>query len=143
MAKTYYGKFVCDSLSKNVAVWKRVKFLPLKSILQTTYFRTIPPSVLYGIVTWGSFSQSFLSQQRFDAAIASCTKNCKTHFTTSLRIQPSLLAVIHYCNFGYIVIIPSAPSLIKLLKTKNRTCILIELAFWPTLSTTHALLVIN
>ena len=89
------------------------------------FFRTILPSVLNGIVIWGSCSQSFLSQQLFAAAnVAQRRTNCKTHFTTSLRIQPSLLAVIHYCNFGHIVIIAPAPSLMKLLKTQNRTYIL-------------------
>ena len=105
------------------------------------FFRTILPSVLNGIVIWGSCSQSFLSQQRFAAAnVAQRRTNFKTHFTTSLRIQPSLLAVIHYCNFGHIVIIASAPSLMKLLLSNRPR---IELTFWATLSAIHAILVIN
>ena len=38
---------------------KRIKFLP-KTVLQTIYYRTILPSVLYGTVVWGSCSQSLL-----------------------------------------------------------------------------------
>ena len=50
-------KNVCDSFSKKVAVLKRIKFLP-KTALQTIYYRTILPSVLYGSVVWGSCFQS-------------------------------------------------------------------------------------
>ena len=54
-----HTKNVCDSFSKKVAVLKRIKFLP-KPVLQTVYYRTILPSVLYGIVVWGSCSPSLL-----------------------------------------------------------------------------------
>ena len=47
------------TLTKKVTVLKRIKFLP-KPVLQTIYFKTIFPSVLYGIVVWGSCSQSLL-----------------------------------------------------------------------------------
>ena len=53
-----HTKTVCDSFSKKVSVLKR-KFLP-KSVLQAIYYRTILPSVLNGIVVWGSCSQSLL-----------------------------------------------------------------------------------
>ena len=54
-----HTKNVCDSFSNKVSVLKRIKFLP-KTVLQTIYYRTILPSVLYGIVVWGSCSQSLL-----------------------------------------------------------------------------------
>lgn len=54
-----HTKNVCASFSKKVAVLKRIKFLP-KPVLQTIYYRTILPSVLYGIVVWGSCSPSLL-----------------------------------------------------------------------------------
>ena len=54
-----HTKNVCDSFTKKVKVLKRIKFLP-KPVLQTIYYKTIFPSVLYGIVVWGSCSQSLL-----------------------------------------------------------------------------------
>ena len=46
---------VCKSFSNKVAVLKRIKFLP-KPVLETIYYKTIIPSVLYGIAVWGSCS---------------------------------------------------------------------------------------
>ena len=41
-------KNVCKSFSNKVAVLKRIKFLP-KPVLETIYYKTIIPSVLYGM----------------------------------------------------------------------------------------------
>ena len=48
-------KYVCNSFSNKFAVLKRINFLP-KPDLETIYCKTIIPSVLYGIVAWGSCS---------------------------------------------------------------------------------------
>jgi len=42
-----------------IAVLRRINFLPT-SILQTIYFKTVLPSVLYGIVIWGSCSPTLM-----------------------------------------------------------------------------------
>ena len=52
-------KNVCKSFSNKVAVLKRIKFLP-KPVLETIYYKTIIPSVLYGIAIWGSCSSTLL-----------------------------------------------------------------------------------
>ena len=52
-------KNVCKSFSNKVAVLKRIKFLP-KPVLETIYYKTIIPSVLYGIAVWGSCSSALL-----------------------------------------------------------------------------------
>ena len=52
-------KNVCKSFSNKVAVLKRIKFLP-KPVLETIYYKTIIPSVLYGIAIWGSCSSALL-----------------------------------------------------------------------------------
>ena len=54
----HIGK-VCKSFSNKVAVLKRIKFLP-KPVLETIYYKTIIPSVLYGIAVWGSCSPALL-----------------------------------------------------------------------------------
>ena len=54
-----HTKNVCKSFSKKVAVLKRIKFLP-KPILETIYYKTIIPSVLYGIAVWGSCSSALM-----------------------------------------------------------------------------------
>ena len=40
-------------------VLKRTKFLP-KPILETIYYKTITPSVLHGVVVWGSCSSALI-----------------------------------------------------------------------------------
>ena len=50
----------CGSFDKKVAVLKRINSLITKPVLRTIYYRIILPSVLYGIVVWGSCSQSLL-----------------------------------------------------------------------------------
>ena len=52
-------KNVCKSFSNKVAVLKQIKFLP-KPVLETIYYKTIIPSVLYGIAIWGSCSSALL-----------------------------------------------------------------------------------
>ena len=52
-------KSLLKSFNKKIAVLRRIKFLP-SSILQTIYFRTVLPSVLYGIVVWGSCSPALM-----------------------------------------------------------------------------------
>ena len=52
-------KDVCKLFSKKVAVLKRIKFLP-KPILETIYYKTIIPSVLYGISVWGCCSSALI-----------------------------------------------------------------------------------
>ena len=46
-------KLTCSSFHMKVKMLRRISFLP-KSILETIYFKTVIPSVLYGIVIWGS-----------------------------------------------------------------------------------------
>ena len=53
-----HTKNVCDSFSKKVAVLKQIKFLP-KPVLQTIYYWSIIPSVLYGIMVWGLCSNHY------------------------------------------------------------------------------------
>lgn len=50
-------KNVCKSFSNKVAVLSRIKFLPIPT-LEDIYYKTIIPSVLYGIVVWGSCSST-------------------------------------------------------------------------------------
>ena len=52
-------KNICKSFSKKVAVLKWIKLLP-KPILETIYYKTIIPSVLYGVVVWGSCSSALM-----------------------------------------------------------------------------------
>jgi len=52
-------KNICKSFSKKVAVLKWIKLLP-KPILETIYYKTIIPSVLYGVVVWGSCSSALI-----------------------------------------------------------------------------------
>ena len=46
---------VCNLFNKKLAVLKRIKFLP-QSTLESIYFNSIIPSVVYNIVVWGSVS---------------------------------------------------------------------------------------
>ena len=43
------------TIFKTRMLWKRIKFLP-KPVLQTIYYKTILPSVLYGTVVWAVVS---------------------------------------------------------------------------------------
>ena len=52
-------KNVCKSFSKKVTVLKRIKFLP-KPILESIYYKTVIPSVVYGISVWGSCSSALM-----------------------------------------------------------------------------------
>ena len=54
-----HTKSLLKSFNKKIAVLRRIKFLP-PSILQTIYFRTVLPSVLYGILVWGSCSPALM-----------------------------------------------------------------------------------
>lgn len=54
-------QIVCKSFNKKLGVLKRIKFLP-KSTLETIYFKTIIPSVLYGVAVWGSCSSALLEK---------------------------------------------------------------------------------
>ena len=54
-----HTKSLLKSFNKKIAVLRRIKFLP-SSILQTIYFRTVLPSVLYGILVWGSCSPALM-----------------------------------------------------------------------------------
>jgi hypothetical protein len=49
-------KSVCLSFNTKIKVLRRISFLP-KSILESIYFKTVIPSVLYGVVVWGSGSK--------------------------------------------------------------------------------------
>ena len=49
-------KSICVSFNTKVKMLRRISFLP-KSMLETLYFRTVIPSVLYGVVVWGSGSK--------------------------------------------------------------------------------------
>ena len=46
----------CLSFNSKVKMLRRISFLP-KFILEALYFKTIIPSVLYGVVVWGSASK--------------------------------------------------------------------------------------
>ena len=48
-------KSVSSSYSSKVKMLRRISFLP-KAILETIYYKTVIPSVLYAIVVWGSCS---------------------------------------------------------------------------------------
>ena len=50
---------VCNLFNKKLAVLKRIKFLP-QSTLESIYFNSIIPSVVYNIVVWGSVSPSLM-----------------------------------------------------------------------------------
>ena len=50
---------VCILFNKKLAVLKQIKFLP-QSILESIYFNSIIPSVVYNIVVWGSASPSLM-----------------------------------------------------------------------------------
>ena len=50
---------VCSLFNKKLAVLKRIKFLP-QSTLESIYFNSIIPSVVYNIVVWGSVSPSLM-----------------------------------------------------------------------------------
>ena len=54
-----HTKSLLKSFNKKMAVLRTIKFLP-SSILQTIYFRTVLPSVLYGILVWGSCSPALI-----------------------------------------------------------------------------------
>ena len=54
-----HTKSLLKSFNKKIAVFRTIKFLP-SSILQTIYFRTVLPSVLYGILVWGSYSPALM-----------------------------------------------------------------------------------
>ena len=54
-----HTKSLLKSFNKKIAVHRRIKFLP-SPILQTIYFRTVLPSVLYGILVWGSCSPALM-----------------------------------------------------------------------------------
>ena len=54
-----HTKILLKSSNKKIAVLRRIKFLP-SSILHTIYFRTVLPSVLYGILIWGSCSPALM-----------------------------------------------------------------------------------
>lgn len=56
-----HTKSLLKSFDKKIAVLRRIKFLP-SSILQTIYFRTVLPSVLYRILVWGSCSPALMDQ---------------------------------------------------------------------------------
>ena len=49
-------KSICLSFNTKVKMLRRISFLP-KSMLETLYFKTVIPSVLYGVVVWGSGSK--------------------------------------------------------------------------------------
>ena len=49
-------KSICVSFNSKVKMLRRISFLP-KSMLETLYFKTVIPSVLYGVVVWGSGSK--------------------------------------------------------------------------------------
>ena len=61
-------KAVCKTFNKKLGILKRIKFLP-KSILETIYFKTIIPSVLYGIAVWGSCSLALMEEVEYPPAI--------------------------------------------------------------------------
>ena len=50
---------ICKLFNKKLAVLKRIKFLP-HSILESIYFNSIIPSVVYNIVVWGSVSSALM-----------------------------------------------------------------------------------
>lgn len=50
-----YIKNVCNSFSKKVAGLKRIRFLP-----RPIYYKTVIPSVLYGIAVCGSCSSALM-----------------------------------------------------------------------------------
>lgn len=54
-------QIVCKSFNKKLGVLNKIKFLP-KSTLETIYFKTIIPSVLYGVAVWGSCSSALLEK---------------------------------------------------------------------------------
>lgn len=54
-----HTKSLLKSFNKKIAVLRKIKFLP-SSILQTIYFRTVLPSVLYGILVCGSCSPALM-----------------------------------------------------------------------------------
>lgn len=54
-----HTKSLLKSFNKKIAVLRRIKFLP-SSNLQTICFRTVLPSVLYGILVWGSCSPALM-----------------------------------------------------------------------------------
>jgi hypothetical protein len=58
---TEHVNAVCITYNKKLAVLKRIKFLP-KSVLETVYFRTVIPSVLYSIAVWGSCSPALMEK---------------------------------------------------------------------------------
>ena len=51
-----HTKLICVSFNTKVKKLRRISFLP-KSMLETLYFKTVIPSVLYGVVVWGSGSK--------------------------------------------------------------------------------------
>ena len=50
---------ICKLFNKKLAVLKRIKFLS-HSILESIYFNSIIPSVVYNIVVWGSVSSALM-----------------------------------------------------------------------------------
>ena len=54
-----HNRNVCNLFNKKLAVLKRIKFLP-QSTLQTIYFNSVIPSVVYNIVVWGFVSLSLM-----------------------------------------------------------------------------------
>ena len=49
-------KSICVSFNTKVQMLRCISFLP-KSMLETLYFKTVIPSVLCGVVVWGSGSK--------------------------------------------------------------------------------------
>jgi len=49
----YHVKSVSTSYSSKVKMLRRISFLP-KATLETIYYKTVIPSVLYGMAVWGS-----------------------------------------------------------------------------------------
>lgn len=49
-------KSICVSFNNKVKMLRHISFLP-KSMLATLYFKTLIPSVLCGVVVWGSGSK--------------------------------------------------------------------------------------
>ena len=72
---------VCNLFNKKLAVLKRIKFLP-QSTLESIYFNSIIPSVVYNIVVWGSASPSLMEDiERIHMRAISIV--CKLPMTTS------------------------------------------------------------
>ena len=84
------------SFSKKIGALRRMSYLP-KSILDEIYFKTIIPSITYGISVWGNCSQSLLN--RLDHIHA---RACRI-----INRLPSSQEVAHVCFsvIGFLLII--------------------------------------